>query len=463
MKKGLGLLMPLFLMACSQQATISKDTLKDKIAGGWAGKMIGVSYGLPTEFKALGKMYEDSIHWAPVRVKDALWEDDLYVQLTLMDVMDKHGMQAEQKKYQEALATAGFRLWHANVQTRKNYFDSIFPPQSGQPEFNLHADDIDFQIEADYIGFMCPGMPQTANKMADYMGHIMNYGDGVYGGAFVASLYSEAYLQNDIRSVIEKALLSLPAESGYRRIIEDVIAFHQENPDDWTKCWQMLEDKWARANICNPGTKYNIDAKLNGAYIVIGLLYGEGDINKTLEISTRCGQDSDCNPASAAGILATIQGYSQIPEYWMKNLREVENLNFAYTDMSLNQTYQTSFKHALQMIKRNGGSISGDNITIVCQTPVPVRFEQAFEGMFPIGRQEIRKELRHLGSFTFEGTGIVFTGYIRGAKNYVAQVEMYVDGKIIERAVLPTGKNHRVDLFWKYQLPEGKHIVHSNG
>jgi len=79
--------------------------------------------------------------------------------------------------------------------------------------------------------------------------------------------------------------------------------------------------------------------------------------------------------------------------------------------------------------------------------------------MFPIGRQEIRKELRHLGSFTFEGTGIVFTGYIRGAKNYVAQVEMYVDGKIIERAVLPTGKNHRVDLFWKYQLPEGKHIV----
>ena len=111
MKKGLGLLMPLFLMACSQQVTISKDTLKDKIAGGWAGKMIGVSYGVPTEFKALGKMYEDSIHWTPVRVKDALWEDDLYVQLTLMDVMDKHGMQAEQKKYQEALATAGFRLW----------------------------------------------------------------------------------------------------------------------------------------------------------------------------------------------------------------------------------------------------------------------------------------------------------------------------------------------------------------
>ena len=47
MKKGLGLLMPLFLMACSQQATISKDTLKDKIAGGWACKILSI--GLPSE------------------------------------------------------------------------------------------------------------------------------------------------------------------------------------------------------------------------------------------------------------------------------------------------------------------------------------------------------------------------------------------------------------------------------
>lgn len=55
MKKGLGLLTPLFLMACSQQVTISKDTLKDKIAGGWAGKMIGVSYGTPYRIQSIGQ------------------------------------------------------------------------------------------------------------------------------------------------------------------------------------------------------------------------------------------------------------------------------------------------------------------------------------------------------------------------------------------------------------------------
>ena len=71
-------------------------------------------------------------------------------------------------------------------------------PLSGSPEYNLHADDIDFQIEADYIGFMCPGMPRTASEIADKIGRIMNYGDGVYGGIFVAALYSEAFFESDI-------------------------------------------------------------------------------------------------------------------------------------------------------------------------------------------------------------------------------------------------------------------------
>ena len=32
--------------------SIKPEVLKDKIAGGWAGKMIGVTYGAPTEFRA---------------------------------------------------------------------------------------------------------------------------------------------------------------------------------------------------------------------------------------------------------------------------------------------------------------------------------------------------------------------------------------------------------------------------
>ena len=38
------------------------------------------------------------------------------------------------------------------------------------------------------------------------------------------------------------------------------------------------------------------------------------DFGKTIEIATRAGQDSDCNPASAGGILGVMLGYNAIPE-----------------------------------------------------------------------------------------------------------------------------------------------------
>ena len=59
-----------WLLSCSRPdpnvRTIAPEILKDKIAGGWAGKIIGVTYGAPTEFHALGKTFEDSIRWNSV-------------------------------------------------------------------------------------------------------------------------------------------------------------------------------------------------------------------------------------------------------------------------------------------------------------------------------------------------------------------------------------------------------------
>ena len=57
-------------------------------------------------------------------------------------------------------------------------------------------------------------------------------------------------------------------------------------------------------------------APANVAFVVLGLLYGKGDFGRTIDISTRCGQDSDCNPSTAGGILGTMLGYSNIPDYW---------------------------------------------------------------------------------------------------------------------------------------------------
>ncbi|MNQ02440.1 ADP-ribosylglycohydrolase [compost metagenome] len=467
-----------------QTATLSKEVLKDKIAGGWAGKMIGVTYGAPTEFKAQGKTFEDPIKWIPADVKGSVWQDDIYVQLTFMETMDQYGVDAPAEKFQELFAKSGYMLWHANVQGRKNYFDGIYPPLSGNPEFNLHADDIDFQIESDYIGFICPGMPQSANKIADKIGHIMNYGDGVYGGVFVAALYSEAFLENDINKIVAKALLSLPAKSDYAKIINDVIVLHKHYPTDWRKAWQELENKWGKVNICEAGKTFNIDAKLNGAYIIMGLLYGDGDVDETMEIATRCGQDSDCNPSNAVAVLGVIKGFSGLPISYQNAVKNIGDSLFDNTSYSFNKAVISTVKYAQEIIATNGGKVGEKDLTINVQTPVAFLLEDAFPKLVFDKRINVFASPNHAWetkgtwtasannkskfsniagdeiNLTFEGTGVSIEG------NWVkdgGMADVYVDGvfkRTIDCYFDYANQEHRgINIFHVLNLTEGKHTV----
>ena len=46
---------------------------------------------------------------------------------------------------------------------------------------------------------MTPGLPQASNDIALRVGRVMNYGDGIYGGMFVACMYSAAFFESDPR------------------------------------------------------------------------------------------------------------------------------------------------------------------------------------------------------------------------------------------------------------------------
>src|SRR5262245_53245549 len=80
--------------ASQESRRITRQTLEDKIRGGWAGQMIGVSYGAPTEFRSNGKIIEGSLPWTPDRVSNAIQQDDLYVDMTLAETMDRLGLDA---------------------------------------------------------------------------------------------------------------------------------------------------------------------------------------------------------------------------------------------------------------------------------------------------------------------------------------------------------------------------------
>ncbi|MDR2389141.1 MAG: ADP-ribosylglycohydrolase family protein [Tannerellaceae bacterium] len=451
--------------------TLSRSVLMDKIKGGWAGQTIGCTYGGPTEFKYPGTMMQDyiPIPWPKGYIRSWMEHtpglyDDIYMDLTFVDVFERLGLDAPTDSFAMAFATSGYMLWHANQAARYNILQGIMPPASGHWLNNPHADDIDYQIEADYAGLMSPGMPNAASGISDRIGHIMNYGNGYYGGVYVGAMYALAFISDDVEFVVSEALKTIPRESDFFRCMDDVIRWHRQYPGDWRQTWAECEKRWSGEIGCPDGVflPLNIDALINCAYILIGLLYGEGDFFRTIDIATRCGQDSDCNPSSAAGILGTMLGYERIPACWMENLKEVEDLPFAYTTISLNRAYRMSYNQALEMILRHGGTVNEAEVVLACQQPQPVAYEKGFEGHYPVARIRVDKLLTEMDApVAFEGNGIVFKGSVGSDDaTYVARAEMYIDGELAEAVNLPVSYTaRRNDLFWKYQLPDGPHRV----
>lgn len=468
----------LLLAGCSgseirygEQVTLSREVLEDKVRGGWFAQTIGCTYGGPTEFKFKGGLMQDeqTIPWS----EDYIYEtfiadpglyDDVYMDLTFLEVMAEYGIDAPVDIYADRFANADYKLWHANQAARYNILNGIYPPESGHWMHNPHADDIDFQIEADFIGMLWPGMPDCAALTCDAIGHIMNYGDGYYGGVYVSALYSLAYVCDDIPTLVKEALETIPRGSKFRNCIEDVIRFHGEYPGDWKRCWFEVDKLHSFDIGCPEGVwnGFNIDAVINAAYIVIGLLYGEGDFEKTMEISTRCGQDSDCNPASAAGILGVMQGYSAIPEKYRKAAEKIADLPFPYTSLSLNETCVKNMQLLEQALLSQGCEFGPEAVSFVVRKPEPVAWEQSFEGLVPVDKVVLKKRFNSSVVLEFTGNSIVVEGSVvktgHSDEDYVARIAALLDDEVVEVFAMPYDYiKRKYEIFSRYCFPSGQH------
>ena len=399
-----------------QYRQISIEAYADKVAGGWLGQAIGVLWGQWTEarwngemvpfdledwyrvkpeiwdkadsLKALQKWQErrdflnkyindknNWVKWTPEKMSD---QDDLYIEFMFLYSIMKYGIDVTAAEIAEDWTRylSPNRVFGANKQAYQNFQKGIWPPWSGHPRYNNRGDAVDFRIESDIFGLISPGMPRVSNAWGDKVGHIMNYGDGVYSGLALAAMYSEAFFESDPRKLAEYSLQAIPAESGYAKMVRDVLDLHQQYPD-WQDAWKKLELKWGRKD----GKPVSlIDGRINGAYVYMGLLYGGGDFWKTMNISMRCGRDSDCSPSSCAGIIGTVLGMKGIPEKWAI-LRDLPIENRAIKDIYpetinwddiLSATVETGKWNILE----NGGYLDKEVFYIPYQTPTSPPLEQ---------------------------------------------------------------------------------------
>ncbi len=487
-------------VAAEQKTAVRRLPVKvfrDKMKAGWIGQIAGVSWGAPTEFRFLERIIPESDMpvWKPEMINDAFGQDDLYVEMTFLRTMQEHGLDVSLRQAGIDFANSGYELWHANKEGRSNLRSGIAPLDSSHPKFNKHADDIDYQIEADFSGLIAPGMPNVAVELGDKFGRLVNYGDGVYAGMFVGAMYSEAFFEDDVVKIVKTALEAIPADCQYAEMVRDLLKWYEEEPNDWEKTWAKIEAKYQknpeyRRFACDHRA-FNIDAKINGAYILMGLLYGKGDLDKTIIISTRCGQDSDCNPSNAAGVLFTTIGFSKLPARFSEKLDETGV--FSHTAYNFPALIDVCEQLARQAVAKEGGSIEknaeGEDVFVIpvkkaklgptmkSWEPGPIANslfseEEKKQIRFP----ELRFEtLQDAISHYFPGWTLVDCGpdmepgmltEYRGKKNVLLThpLKQGVPCRLVREVQIPAGKKAELDLSVShYEAGDWDLIVKING
>jgi len=168
-------------------------------------------------------------------------------------------------------------------------------------------------------------------------------------------------------------------------------------------------------------------------------------------------------------------GYDAIPEYWANGLTMIEDMDFKYTSMSLNEVYYISFDHALEMVQGNGGEILENDVKIKRQTPSAVPLEQNFPGYMVAEKRKIDTEVSLADaierSWSFEGSGVVLRGRVAVDKSAdvntdalydtaAVKADFYLDEELVKTMDLPLNFTTRAhELFFQYEIPDGSHTL----
>lgn len=284
----------------------------DKVHGGWLGKCLGGAAGVAVE--GLKKLIAYPHYKETIRTD--LPNDDLDLQLLWLEVLQKKGIYISSQDLADAWDRQCWYPFSEYGLFLKNYERGIMPAYSGWFNNPLFKEGVGCPIRSEIWGMVWAGYPDKAAEYA-YMDGTLDHADAsVWIEQYYAAIEAAAFYESDIKSLILKYLDYLPQGSAPRDCVELVWKHYQEDATDWQKARTKLLRKYAHNEFTN--------STQNLGLVILALLYGENDLDKTVNIAFRCGYDADCTCATAGAILGIVLGASKIPD----SLKQIAGENF---------------------------------------------------------------------------------------------------------------------------------------
>ena len=284
---------------------LNRQTLRDKIYACWTGKNIGGTMGTPYE----GTKDIPDIQGYASPKGEPLPNDDLDLQLVWLTAMEQVGPQALTGNVLSDYWVSYIPPhWNEYGVGKSNLKVGLLPPLSGEFHNEGWKNSNGAWIRSEIWACLAPGFPNIAVKYA-YMDASIDHGvsEGTYGEIFTAAMESMAFVETDLRTVIEKALMFIPEDCRVARSVKLVLnEYDKKTP--WRQVRKMLVEDSADLGW--------FQAPANIAYTVLGLIYGEGDFKKSLIYAINCGDDTDCTGATCGAVLGILGGTAAIPQDW---------------------------------------------------------------------------------------------------------------------------------------------------
>ncbi|MEN3271325.1 MAG: hypothetical protein V7636_86, partial [Actinomycetota bacterium] len=293
---------------------------RDLIANAWRGRISGCQLGKPVELLSM-RQGLDGLH-AYLRGVDALPlrdyvpfvegsdlfklscrghmhrsepDDDINYSVLALTMLEQHGAALETVDVARSWLSllpfaATFTAERDAYRVLVNEASSFFA-QGASPGFDLAAcsdnkynDWIGAQIRADVYGWVCPGDPTEAARLAAVDASLSHRDAGVHGAQFVAACCAAIPASDSLDEAVVRGAAELPDGCDARRAIE--VGRSLAGRDD------AIEALHAEYGHLSPVHTLN-----NLALVVWALLAHESDFGAAIGESVTAGWDTDCNGA----------------------------------------------------------------------------------------------------------------------------------------------------------------------
>lgn len=344
---------------------LDEETLFDRIYGAWLGRCAGCVLGKPVENWHREKIeaylnsvnaypltsyipqrtpFLEGLHLNPCHLVATLGnihfmprDDDIDYTILGLHILETYGKDFTSD--QVALATINnlpFNLvYTAEAIAYRNLINGLLPPKTASFH-NPYQEWIGAQIRADVWGYTNPGNPLQAAEWAYRDALYTHTGIGIYGEMWAAACIAAAFVEEDPQKIILAGLNEIPRENRLTQAIIDTLNW-LEKLNDWRGVWELIQSKY--------GHYHPIHIIPNTCFIVMGLITGEGNFEKSICNTVMAGGDTDCTGATVGSIIGAICGSKNLPEKWIAPLNDrVKSLILNFQDVKISDLAKQTVK-----------------------------------------------------------------------------------------------------------------------